>query len=264
MSALPALFAAALALSPALRAQQFRDPVAASGGGGWLRAAGDPWCVLGAPALLPLVRGWAAGAVHQPSPWGLPELSATGAAAAGRVGGGGAGVAVFRSGFDLYTETVLGAGYGAVAGPVLWGVGARVTRVAIARYGSRWIPAADIAVAVRSEIADLGLRFSGPGGADGGVEGTSGSLALLLRPSGVAWLSLEGGRDDVGDFSANAGAGWDDGGPLALRVGASSSFTRIHCGAEVRLSRRSFGYGVTIHPDLGWNHAFWVTVGWGG
>jgi hypothetical protein len=250
-----------------LSGQHRFDPVARSAGGVWIREAGDAWAALGSPPLLSEVRAPAGGAVHLPAPWGLRELSGSAVVVASPLGPGGAGLTLSRFGFDLYSETAVGIAYGAGAGALLFGAAARYTRLAISRYGSAGIVAFDAAVVVVTaswfrwgiRITDLNRPAVGATGER--LRESAGFAAAVRLPGGASFLA-EACRDDAGSFAGRAGLSWN-GRPVFAAVGASGGFDRIHCGIGLTAGPAGFGYGVVVHPELGWSHALWLSMGAG-
>ncbi len=253
-----------LSLVPVVTGQHRFDPVARSAGGVWLREGGDPWCTLGAPALLSSVRRMQGGLAHFPAPWGIGELSGSAAVLAIPAGPGGIGLSVTRFGFDLYAETNLGVAYGGSAGILLYGIGARYRHLRIERYGSAGVPCIDAAVViVTGDWFRWGIRITDVNrpalGRTGERVRESVSLAVAFFPPGAPSLAFQAERDELGSFSTKAGVSYK-GEILSVRFGMSGSFTRIHCGLEVTPGGLGIGYGVVVHPELGWSHSAWLVI----
>ena len=254
-----------LVILPSLRAQQSFDPVSRSAGGIWLRNGADPWCAITAPPLLASVRGVNGGAAYFPSAWGLGPLTASSAVVAVPAGVGAVGFALTRYGTGAYRETGLGIAWGSAKGALLFGATVRLRHLAIDRYGSAWTPGLDFAAVVTTgDWFRCGIRVTD---LNRGALGRSGerlrqglSLAASAVAPGFPGLLLQAGNDDGGAFSVRAAITLEAE-PVVLRAGASGSFSRIHAGIEYPAGRFVAGYGVVVHPVLGWSHAFWISAG---
>jgi hypothetical protein len=246
-------------------AQLTFDPVSRSAGGIWLRKGGDPWCALSAPPLLHSIGTFTAGFAHFPSAWGLAPLTSSAAVAALPAGSGGVGFSLTRFGGRLYSESEAGIAWGASAGRFLYGAALRIRHLSIERYGSALTPRLDIAAAVATGGWLLwGVRVTD---VNRGAIGRSGerlrqglAAAAALEPEGLPGLLLQAGNAGGDDFSLSAALSYDAP-PLSLLAGASGSFSRLHAGAYCTTGRFVFGYGVVVHPVLGWSHSFWVAAG---
>lgn len=246
-------------------AQTTLDPVSRSAGGVWLREGGDPWCALSAPPLLGSVRGFTAGFAHFPSAWGLGPLTSSALAAAVPAGPGVAGFSLTRFGAGLYSETEAGIAWGASAGAFRYGAALRVRHLWIERYGTALTPRADVAVAVSTgNWFTWGVRVTD---LNRGAVGRSGerlpqgvSIAAAMLPPGFPGLLLQAGNDEGGGVTFRAGFSFDVR-PVAVRAGTSGSFDRIHAGVGLPAGRFVAGYGVVVHPVLGWSHSFWLAMG---
>src|SRR3990172_4958888 len=143
------------------RSQERFDPVGEAGGGVWLRQGWDPWCVLDAQALLSPAGHARLGVAHSPGAFGLGELSASAAAVAFPLGAGGAGVAVTRFGYALYSEHSGVIAFGGGTGPMRFGAGIRYTRISIRGYGSTGMAGLDFTVLVAPlQWMRCGLRLT--------------------------------------------------------------------------------------------------------
>lgn len=244
------------------------DPVSRSSAGIWVRPVGDHWCVLGAPPLLSAARAPSAGFAHYPSAWGLPALTASAAAATFPAGPGWLGVSASRFGAGPYTETEFGAGYGLARATLRIGASLRIRRLAIERYGSALTPRLDAAAVLHTgEWLLLGFRMTDLNrGSIGGTgerlrEGLT--LAAAVTPRGIPSLLLQLGGEGEGGAPTVAAAIAGEAPPLSFTAGASGSFTTIHSGLRLSAGALGLGYGVTVHPVLGWSHAFWFDIGGG-
>jgi hypothetical protein len=264
-------------LCPLIAAQPAFDPVSRSGGGVWLREGGDVWCALSAPALLYRIRpdttrqapvsagGFAAGFAHYPSAWGLGPLGGSAAAAAMRVGPGAVGLTLTRFGSALYSETEAGVAWGASAGALSYGATVRIRHLAIERYGTAWTPRVDLTAAL--ETADWflwGIRLSdvnrGPVGRTGERLNQVVALAAAFLPRGLPAFFFQAANEEGDGLLVRAGISLEVR-PVAVRAGASGSFTRLHAGLDLPVGIFVIGYGVVAHPVLGWSHAFWLSTG---
>lgn len=242
------------------------DPVARASGGVWLRGGGDPWAVLGAAPLLATAHGAQSGIASFPAPWGLPELSGYAAVFALPAGPGAIGVGLTRTGFDLLSETTVSLAFGGRAGIVLYGLTARYRALRIERYGSAWIPGVDAAVVIGAAgWFSWGIRVSDiirvPVGKTGERTREGVSLALNLGSPGGPVLAMQLGREEDGPLSTSAGLSYGRGDALALLLGTSGAFDRIHCGLEITPGPISVGYGALVHPVLGVSHSVWIGFG---
>jgi hypothetical protein len=255
----------ALLVPRPLEAQLTFDPVSRSAGGVWLRKGGDPWCALSAPPLLGSIARLTAGFAHFPSAWGLGPLTSSAAVAALPAAGGGVGFTVTRFGGRLYSETEAGIAWGSSAGAFLYGAALRLRYLSIERYGSALTPRLDLAAAVATgEWLVWGLRITD---VNRGAIGRSGerlrqgvALAASFGPGGLPCFLFQAGSGDGEDFSVSAALSYDVR-PFSLIAGASGSFGRLHAGAQWTAGGFNFGYGVVVHPVLGWSHSFWVAAG---
>ncbi len=246
-------------------AQHRFDPVARSAGGVWIREGGDPWCVLGSAPLLASVSSISAGLAHFPSPWGVAELAGSAAVIAVPAGPGVLGASVTHSAFELYAETDLGVAYGAAVGALVYGVTARYRYLRIERYGSTGFASVDASVVITTgEWFRWGLRITDLNrpviGNTGERVREAASVAAALSLPDAPQLLLEAERDGLGFFTSRVGIVHAVGELLTARFGMSGSFTRIHCGLEVMPGGMGFGYGVVVHPELGWSHSLWLVI----
>jgi hypothetical protein len=261
---LHALALTTLLIFPPAGAQMTFDPVSRSAGGVWLREGGDPWCALSAPPLLFYVSGFTAGFAHFPSGWGLVPLTATALVAAVPAGPGVAGFSLTRFGAGLYSETEAGVAWGGSAGVFRYGASFKVRHLSIERYGTALTPRLDLAAAAATDWFTCGVRVTD---VNRGAVGGSGerlrqgvSIAAAMLPRGMPGLLLQAGNDEGTGISVRAGLSFVLM-PVAIRAGTSGSFDRIHAGVDLPAGRFTAGYGVVVHPVLGWSHSFSLTLG---
>ncbi|HLB00130.1 MAG TPA: hypothetical protein VJO14_01975 [Bacteroidota bacterium] len=246
------------------RSQERFDPVAEAGGGVWLRQGWDPWCVLDAQALLSPAGHARLGVAHSPGAFGLGELSASAASVAFPLGAGGAGVAVTRFGYDLYSEHSGVIAFGGGTGPMRFGAGIRYTRISIRGYGSTGMAGLDFTVLVAPlQWMRCGLRLTDVNrpriGSSGERARATVSMAIAVLISRGLDCSLQAERNVRGRFAVRAGLAVRTSARMIVRCGASEDFGRIHAGVELSGVPAGVGYSVSVDPLLGWSHVFALT-----
>jgi len=253
------LFLAALPMGSG--AQERFDPVAAGGGGVWIRRGADVWCALDAHPLLSFVAAPRAGVAYSPGAFQLPELSSGAAVLIFPAPGGGAGVAITRFGFGLYSEHAVGLSWGGGGGPLRLGGGLRYTRLAIRGYGSAGFIGVDVgAVMIPLPWFRWGVRLADVNRPSIGESGERRapllSIAALFLLPDVFDCTVQAAQGAAGEISTGAGISALCSPWLVVRLGASENFSRIHAGFELLAEPAGVGYGCSIHPDLGWSHTF--------
>lgn len=255
-----------LSSSCILWARQSHDPVSRSLGGVWLRPGNDPWVTLDAPSLLASAKGLQAGFAHYPAMWGLRSLGASAFAAAFPVSPGGVGIAITRFGGESYSETEAVVAWGMASGALESGVDLRLRHLSIPGYGHATTPRLDVAAALHLHAwLRCGIRVCdlnrGPVGRSGERLAQRVSVAVALHPPGLPALLVQ--ADGEGEGGPAFRAGISLGGEVfTFRAGASGSFTRIHTGLSITTGRFTAGYGIVVHPVLGWSHSFWISTAW--
>jgi len=245
-------------------AQERFDPVAVSGGGVWIRQGPDPWCVLDAQPLLSFVGSQRVGVAHSPGAFELRELAASAVTFVFPVPSGGAGVALTRFGFDLYSEYSCAVSWGGGNGPLRFGGSLRYRRIAIRRYGSAGVVTADVGgLLVPVSWFRAGVRLTDvtrpPMGGSGERVHAGVSMAVMFILQGLLDCSIQAGQDAVGEISCSAAVSVRCTRWMLLRGGASGDFGRIHAGIFVDGERAGVGYAFSLDPLLGLSQMFSLT-----
>jgi hypothetical protein len=198
--------------------------------------------------------------MHEPSPFGLKELSRSGFAVACSPQCGTFAVTGITFGFDLYRETTLGLSFGREIAPALRaGAGLRFDLLSISGYGSAWTFAADVGIhwAV-TEGVDVGLAARNVNAPSIGR-----SHEMLPRTFGVgaAYAPIHGmlvALDCVKDTrfppEFHFGCEYSPLNALALRVGTGRNPASLGAGVGIAADPIVLNYAFEQHPALGVSH----------
>jgi len=250
-----------LASASLILAQERFDPFAASGGGVWIRRGWDPWCALDAQPNLSFVNAPRIGVVHSPGAFQLSELSTSSITFVFPIPSGGAGIALTRFGFDLYSEHAGVIAWGGGSGPLRFGACVRYTHIAIRGYGSAGVAAVDVGSIVapiswfRAGVRLTDVTRSSIGSSGEHVRATLSMAVMFILPD-VLDVSLQVGQDAAGGLSYRTAVSVRCSRWMELRSGASENLNRLHAGIRLDGGHAGVGYGLSVDPALGWSHTF--------
>lgn len=231
---------------------------------------GDPWGVIGNPAMLPTLRGRSFSVASTPRLWGFSELTRVSVCYVEPFSNGGVALSASRFGFDLYRElsATLSAGFAPVT-PFRVGVSVSWYSLSIKDYGS----AASLCIDAGCQISisgelEYGLSFSN---LTAGTIGSQGeplpqviATGLMYHPVTGASLGLDVVKDVAFPATFRVGAEYVLTGIVPIRGGLSSDPAMATGGLGIHTSLFQLDYAFAVHPLLGMNHHFSLTIEIGG
>jgi hypothetical protein len=228
--------------------------------------ADNPWAASYNPAGLSQLTSIQLTGFIVPQQFGLTELRTTALAVASPIAGGAIGITIEQFGFDLYRETLIGAGCGFAIDPdVALGVTMNLQGTSIEGYGN-----------ATSLILDAGLfgKISDKVSIGFAFKNITGSTIGELRERLPQVLSLGGCYRPLDDFFIVGEVEKDIRFPavvkvgiaqrlldiLDVRLGLSNNPDKVSAGVSFSYSFAEFGYAGYSHPDLGWTHQIEVSI----
>jgi hypothetical protein len=224
--------------------------------------ADNPWSVSYNPAGLSQFTSIRLAGFVVPQQFGLTELKTSALAFAG----GGIGITIEQFGFNLYRETLLGAGCGFTVGPdVALGATMNVQSTSIEGYGNAMSLTLDVGLLGRiSDKVSIGFAFKNVTGSTIGEIGERLPQVLSLggcyRPLEDFLIVGEIEKDIRFPTVLKAGIEQRILDIFNVRVGLSNNPDKVSAGISFSLSVVEFGYAGYSHPDLGWTHQIEVSV----
>ncbi len=195
-----------------------------------------------------------------PSQFGLPELRTAAFACAVPFSEFTVALAVEQFGFDLYHETALYLGTGAVIEPHLYaGVSLHGHRIDIVRYGTAAAGALDIGVlGLYGECLRIGctaanlLPLRSFANQEKLPQTFSAGIAYSPLPSFVCSIEIE--NDSRSSLMIKGGIEQTILHIIAVRAGVAKNPEKFSMGVSYFIGRFEFGYAGYSHTELGWTH----------
>ena len=220
--------------------------------------ADQPWALYYNAAGLAQIHTLEFSSFLVPSQFGLPELRTTAFACAVPFSGLTIALAAEQFGFDLYHETALSIGTGAVLEPYLYaGAALHGHRIDIIRYGTAEAAALDIGIlGFCGECLRIGCAATNvlPVSSFSNQEKLpqTFSVGIAYSPLSSFVCSIEMENDIHSSTIIKAGIEQTLLHVIAVRVGVAENPEKISMGVSYLAGRFEFGYAGYNHMELGW------------
>jgi hypothetical protein len=234
-------------------------------GNAYIGLADDVWAIYHNVGGIACLEKWQTSVFYSPQPYGLSELSLAAIAGVVPTKFGVLGLAVRKYGFELYHEFSGTLSYAKTVSGVNFGFNINYHTVVIKSYGSAATIGLDVGILI--PVLDR-LRWGASiKNINSPTIGSSKEKLPQAFSTGVAYLPLENlillldFRKDISfDPSSRVGFEYKIVEAVALRGGVSDEPSQFSGGIGIKYSLFSFDYAFSTHQDLGWTHAFSITI----
>ena len=226
---------------------------------------GEYSSVLLNPSAAGLLGASALSVFYSPSPFGLSQLSTCGLVAVSPIGPVGGAFSATTTGFSLYRELVLSATVArSFEGTASVGANLRLNYLAIERFGSTTVPAADLAAMIQAtDEVKVGLSVLNL--LRGRIAGARDELPVTCI-FGISWQLLTSACFSLAFFkeedfpeSFRTSVQFSPMEVVRISVGLSTEPSRFCGGVSFRIAPFWFEYAIVSHDVLGLSHSLGIS-----